>query len=65
MAEEKEKQTIHWNIPTPKPLDDAVARVIISNFHMTKAEFVREAVREKLAKYGIVHEFGHARRKNR
>jgi hypothetical protein len=52
---EKEKP-IHWNVPAPRPLNDAVVKFITSNFHMTKAEFIREAVREKLEKHGVVHE---------
>jgi len=56
MEKEKQKQTIRWNIPAPKPLNDALVKFIASNFHMTKAEFVRDAVREKLAKHGVVHE---------
>ena len=55
MGKEREKRTIHWNVPAPKPLNDALVTFITSNFHMTKAEFIREAVREKLAKHGIVH----------
>jgi len=53
---EKQKATTHWNIPAPKPLNDALEKFITSDFHMTKAEFIREAVREKLARHGVVHE---------
>lgn len=52
MEKPKEKTAV-WNIQVPKPLDEAVDKLITQNFHMTKAEFIREAVREKLTKHGI------------
>jgi len=52
---EKEK-SVHWNVPAPKPLDEALEKFVTSDFHMTKAEFIRDAVREKLAKHGVTHE---------
>jgi len=42
-----------WNIQVPKALDEAVDKLIIQNFHMTKAEFIRDAVREKLTKHNV------------
>lgn len=42
-----------WNLQVPKPLDDALGKAVVSDFHMTKAEFIRDAVREKLAKLGL------------
>lgn len=51
----KEKIAV-WNIQVPKPLDEALDKLVASNFHMTKAEFIREAVREKLANSGITHQ---------
>jgi metal-responsive CopG/Arc/MetJ family transcriptional regulator len=52
MEKPKEKTAI-WNIQVPKQLDEAVNKLITQNFHMTKAEFIREAVREKLLKHPV------------
>jgi metal-responsive CopG/Arc/MetJ family transcriptional regulator len=52
MDKAKEKTAV-WNIQVPKPLDEAVDKLITRNFHMTKAEFIREAVREKLLKHRV------------
>jgi metal-responsive CopG/Arc/MetJ family transcriptional regulator len=52
MQKPKEKIAT-WNIQVPKPLDKAVDKLITQTFHMTKAEFIREAVREKLEKHGV------------
>jgi Arc/MetJ-type ribon-helix-helix transcriptional regulator len=41
-----------WNIPVPKVLDDVVEKAIELDSHMTKSDFVRDAVREKLASMG-------------
>ena len=46
-----------WNLQVPKPLDEALDKVIISNWHRTKAEFIRDAVREKMRKLGIKPKF--------
>jgi len=51
-SERVAKRKVSWNLDVPIPLDEAVEKVISSNFHLTKSEFIREAVREKLAKQG-------------
>jgi len=53
--EKKEKEIAVWNLQVPKPLDEAIDKFIASDFHMTKAEYIREAVREKLKRAGIKH----------
>ena len=42
-----------WNMQVPKEMDEAVKKVIDVDFHVTRAEFVRDAVRKKLEEYGI------------
>lgn len=49
----KKQEVAVWNLQVPKPLDDALDRVIVANWHRTKAEFIRDAVREKIAKLGV------------
>lgn len=42
------EKKIFWNIPVPKPLDDAVEEIVDKDRHMSKSEFVRDAVRKEL-----------------
>ena len=37
-----------WNIPVPKPLDDAVEKIVETDRHASKSEFIRDAVRKEL-----------------
>ena len=53
--EKKEREIAVWNLHVPKPLDEALDKFIASNFHMTKAEYIREAVRDKLERAGVKH----------
>lgn len=52
----KEKEYDVWNIQVPKLLNKALEEAITRDFHVTKAEYIREAVREKLLKAGITAE---------
>ena len=45
-----------WSIPVPKSLDEAVERAVKKNGHVSKSDFVRDAVREKLRKRGFLEE---------
>jgi hypothetical protein len=46
--EDKREDVVVWNIQVPKTLDDMVEEVTRKEF-MTKAEFIRQSVREKLS----------------
>ncbi len=37
-----------WNIQVTKILDEAVEQAVLMDSHVSKSEFVRDAVREKL-----------------
>lgn len=50
---EKREASACWNLYVPKPLDQAVDKVINADWHQTKAEFIRQAVREKLTSLGV------------
>jgi Arc/MetJ-type ribon-helix-helix transcriptional regulator len=50
------RKNAFWNLQVPEQLDVAIDKLIATDFHLTKAEFIREAVREKLAKHGITHQ---------
>jgi len=50
---EKKETSACWNLYVPKSLDRAVDKVINVDWHQTKAEFIRQAVREKLISLGI------------
>jgi len=41
-----------WNIPVPKALDEALEQAIKKDTHLTKADFVRDAVRRRLEELG-------------
>jgi len=42
------EKKIFWNIPVPKPMDDAVEEAVSKDMHASKSEFVRDAVRKEL-----------------
>ena len=39
-----------WNIPVTEQLDEYVERAMREDTHVSKSDFVRDAVREKLAR---------------
>jgi Arc/MetJ-type ribon-helix-helix transcriptional regulator len=43
----------NWNIPVPKPLDDALEQAVSLDSHSSKSEFVRDAVRRRLEAMGF------------
>jgi len=49
----EEKKTACWNLQVPKSLDKAVDKAVLSDWHYTKTEFIRDAVRQKLNSMGI------------
>ena len=48
------KRLVFWKIPVTELLDRALEKAIEKNAHVSKSDFVREAVREKLAKMGFL-----------
>lgn len=49
----RRKDSTYWNVPVPKPLNDALEKILLRNAHATKAAFIRDAVRKELRKYGV------------
>jgi len=49
----KRKDLAYWNIPVTRSLDTAVEEAIRRDMHNTKADLIREAVRQKLKEMGI------------
>jgi Arc/MetJ-type ribon-helix-helix transcriptional regulator len=49
----KRKDIHYWNVPVTKTLDRAVENAIKIDMHNTKADLIREAVREKLDRMGL------------
>lgn len=49
----EKKKNATWNLQVPKTLDEAVDKAVISDWHYTKTEFIRDAVREKLTRMGM------------
>jgi len=47
------KDVTYWNIPVPRLLDQALEEAIKRNWHRTKAEFIRDLVRQELKKRGF------------
>jgi len=52
----KKKDSTRWNVPVPKTLNEIVEKAVQLDTHSTKADLIREAVREKLAKMGYNNE---------
>jgi Arc/MetJ-type ribon-helix-helix transcriptional regulator len=42
-----------WNVATTEALDDYVEQAVAKDTYVSKSDFIRDAVREKLAKMGI------------
>jgi Arc/MetJ-type ribon-helix-helix transcriptional regulator len=45
-----------WNIPVTEQLDDSVEKAVQINAHVSKSDFVRDAVRDKLRNMGNIIE---------
>jgi len=43
-----------WSIPVTEQLDQAVEKAVQKNTHVSKSDFIRDAVREKLKKLGFL-----------
>jgi len=50
----KKRDITYWNIPVPKPLNEALEKALAKKMHMTKAEFIRDAVRRELERTGHI-----------
>jgi Arc/MetJ-type ribon-helix-helix transcriptional regulator len=54
MAKKKIAQKLtFWKVPVTPTLDEMLVKAVERNAHVSKADFIREAVREKLAKMGF------------
>jgi hypothetical protein len=42
-----------WKVPVTPMLDEMLEKAVERNAHVSKSDFIREAVREKLAKMGF------------
>jgi len=47
------EEITYWNIPVPKPLNEALEEAIKRNWYRTKTEFIREVVRRELERLGF------------
>jgi len=52
----KRKDMKYWNVPVTPHLDDVLNKAIHLNAHVSKSDFIRCAVREKLANIGLKEE---------
>lgn len=43
----------YWNVPVTKVLDETVNKLIKDGLYETKAQFIRDAVRQKLKEMGL------------
>ena len=46
----------YWNIPVTQHLDEVLEKAVELNAHVSKADFIRCSVREKLAAMGLKDE---------
>lgn len=51
-----ERKKVCWHLNVSKVLDDAVEKAVEMDTHATKADFIRDAVRGKLASMGFKNE---------
>jgi Arc/MetJ-type ribon-helix-helix transcriptional regulator len=56
MAKQPKRKLVFWNIPVTPVLDQLVEKVVEMDAHVSKSDFVREAVREKLARMGLLEQ---------
>lgn len=49
----KRKDMKYWNIPVTEHLDNLVEKVVQLNVYVSKSDFIRSAVREKLLNMGL------------
>jgi Arc/MetJ-type ribon-helix-helix transcriptional regulator len=55
MAKSNRKPKVRvWNLEVPQPLDEALEEAMKKNWHRTKAEFIRDAVRRALIEMGFL-----------
>lgn len=52
----KRKDMKYWNIPVTPHLDEVVEKAVELNAHVSKSDFIRCAVREKLKDIGLREE---------
>jgi len=52
----KRKDMKYWNIPVTTHLDKILEKAVELNAHVSKSDFIRSAVREKLATIGLKDE---------
>jgi Arc/MetJ-type ribon-helix-helix transcriptional regulator len=46
------KEITNWNIPVPRTLDNALEEAVKRDTHISKSDFVRDAVRRRLEDLG-------------
>jgi len=49
----KKIKITYWNVPVDEPLNDALEEAVRIDWHRTKAEFIRDAVRRTLQEMGF------------
>lgn len=47
------KDVTFWNVPVDRPLNEALEEAVALDWHRTKSEFIRGAVRQKLEGMGF------------
>lgn len=50
----KKAKLKRWNIPVTEQLDQCVEEAVRINAHVSKSDFIRDAVRQKLEKMGLL-----------
>jgi Arc/MetJ-type ribon-helix-helix transcriptional regulator len=48
------KKLKFWNVPVTKQLDESVEKAVEVNAHVSKSDFIRDAVRQQLARMGLL-----------
>ncbi len=49
----EQKKIIRWNVPVPRSLNEALEKALEIDTHISKADFIRDAVRRELERMGL------------
>ncbi len=49
----KRRSITYWNVPVPRSLNEALEQALEIDTHISKADFIRDAVRRELERMGL------------
>jgi len=49
----RRRSITYWNVPVPRSLNEALEKALEIDTHISKADFIRDAVRRELERMGL------------